>query len=846
MTTEVLFTSTPKSSNNGKVALIHGKGGEQFKNIGKSEHSRVSLPVDDDAVLNPQRITTMVRDGRRISGSSESSEKGSPKTVRSPRCEAFVMTGEKMLSLNPKISPCYAKMCQNQLPPTVEVDSSLRDQRQLTANLFDAFPSLHHRSGERRRLKEISPVPVSGSHSEHVLDIVTEKNEIGAFDSGCDDHPSNNGGPAIEQQLLLRDSNRTMALDEKESAVYVGNIPSTTHRQPILASHVSQASQSTPVTPSRGSQADIRQKHCAAVMSNEMETAIIDGSQNGNDPCYSQQQKLREKTLFASSKIGSSTATRSSDVLLASSNSQQNVAYPLETIARMAKHLFTHQDGFRGIKIAAFLVKRDQLSKRIAREFLALFNFAGLRVDVALRSFLAHVQLCGDTFEREKLLEHFAERYFECNPTVFSSADDAQMLASALLLLSADLHGKVYDPSRKAMSCREFIDNMTHLEHNKYGHAMLRELFVAVSEQPFNCQTGSDETEESVQSTSTDRKHERRFSRVLSSKRRGSSATSELRTGGSLAGTAVDPEQQVDYKHGWLLRKSIYDADGKRTPLGRRKWQMHYATVRGMVLYLHQNEHSFSSAGRYVTFRNCILLHHALAEHCRDYKKRRNVFHLRTAQLGESLFQTSEPAEVQRWCDAINYVAAAFSTPALPAPVGATGLVSFYKPHLPSTATHLSIPDQLRAHEQRMEETALNLARLREEAPPMKARGRVVHEYFYKERFLEIEKSRYSMYVSILREKLSRASSAIRCGDSFSSNAMFLSGKRAVPNGGNSSNFEETNRDGRYNNINREECGVANNKQLKQPTSNFGPIGNHNTILLKVRFNASTKKLSHQ
>ena len=30
---------------------------------------------------------------------------------RSPRCEAFVMTGDKMLNLNPKISPSYAKVC---------------------------------------------------------------------------------------------------------------------------------------------------------------------------------------------------------------------------------------------------------------------------------------------------------------------------------------------------------------------------------------------------------------------------------------------------------------------------------------------------------------------------------------------------------------------------------------------------------------------------------------------------------------------------------------------------------------------------------------------------------------
>ena len=37
---------------------------------------------------------------------------GSPtQPARSPRCEAFLMTGDKMLNLNPKISPCYAKVC---------------------------------------------------------------------------------------------------------------------------------------------------------------------------------------------------------------------------------------------------------------------------------------------------------------------------------------------------------------------------------------------------------------------------------------------------------------------------------------------------------------------------------------------------------------------------------------------------------------------------------------------------------------------------------------------------------------------------------------------------------------
>ncbi|KAL3110097.1 hypothetical protein niasHT_015700 [Heterodera trifolii] len=775
MTTEVLFTPTPSSSSNGQMALIRGKGGEQFENGGDAaRRSRRNLSGGGSEMsTNCQRNGTPNGKGRRTSGDSESAEKDSPKTIRSPRCEAFVMTGEKMLSLNPKISPCYAKMCQNQLPPTVEVDSPPRQQ---PTDPFDAFPS-QHRSGdrERQRIKDFPPPMVAESFDRSEI-------ERESGEAICDkQQTANNGGEAIETEK--GGNERTEGAEEggRETTTSTDRMPSTSH-----------GSKSTPTTPSKEiCETKIRKKHREEMASETIDKRrVTDGEgQNEEDgakrnaigKCQNGEKKARKHRKVSA---------RSSDILTWT-NSQQSVAYPTETIAQMARHFFTRRDGFKGTKISAILVQKDELSLRISCEFLALFNFAGLRIDVALRDFLGHVQLCGDICQRERLLEHFAKRYFECNPTVFNSADDVRLLASALILLSADLHGTVVrNASEKAMSCREFIDNLSHSEHNKFDTAMLRELYVGVSERPINWRrTENDETEGSVQSSSTDQhKFETRFGRILSSKRRDSSVISELKSD-SLAGTMVDPEHQVDYKHGWLFRKSIYDADGKRTPFGRRKWLMHYVTVRGMVLYLHQNEQSFSSACRYVTFRNCILLHHAFAEPCCDYTKRRNVFRLRTAQLGESLFQTSESAEVQCWCDAINYVAAAFSTPALPAPVGANGLVGFYRPRLPSTATHLSIPDQLGAHEQRMEETALSLARLREKAPPMKAKGRVVHEYFYKERFLETEKNRYAVYVSILRDKLTRASSVLRSGGSFAS--------YAVQNIVNPSVFEEMSRGGR-------------------------------------------------
>lgn len=74
-------------------------------------------------------------------------------------------------------------------------------------------------------------------------------------------------------------------------------------------------------------------------------------------------------------------------------------------------------------------------------------------------------------------------------------------------------------------------------------------------------------------------------------------------------------------------------------PFGRRSWKMVYARLRGMVLYLHKDENGFRR-GRFQTFNNAILLHHALAEKPEDYSKRQHVFKLRTANLGETLFQT--------------------------------------------------------------------------------------------------------------------------------------------------------------------------------------------------------------
>lgn len=52
---------------------------------------------------------------------------------------------------------------------------------------------------------------------------------------------------------------------------------------------------------------------------------------------------------------------------------------------------------------------------------MQFFNFSGKRLDIALRDFLSHICLKGESSERAHLLMYFSKHYFECNPTLFNS-----------------------------------------------------------------------------------------------------------------------------------------------------------------------------------------------------------------------------------------------------------------------------------------------------------------------------------------------------------------------------------------------------------------------------------------
>ena len=65
---------------------------------------------------------------------------------------------------------------------------------------------------------------------------------------------------------------------------------------------------------------------------------------------------------------------------------------------------------------------RTEFGQAVAREYLSLFDFSGLGLNSALRQFLGYFPLTGESQERERIMQHFSERYHQCNPHVFPSS----------------------------------------------------------------------------------------------------------------------------------------------------------------------------------------------------------------------------------------------------------------------------------------------------------------------------------------------------------------------------------------------------------------------------------------
>uniref|UniRef100_A0A6I8P8V0 PH and SEC7 domain-containing protein 4 n=1 Tax=Ornithorhynchus anatinus TaxID=9258 RepID=A0A6I8P8V0_ORNAN len=407
-----------------------------------------------------------------------------------------------------------------------------------------------------------------------------------------------------------------------------------------------------------------------------------------------------------------------------------NGVAPDPQAARCLAARLYHLDGFQKSDVAAYLRKNNDFSRAVAEEYLSFFQFGGQSLDRAIRHFLQAFVLTGETQERERILCHFSERYHRCNPKAFSSADSVHTLTCALMLLNTDLHGQNIG---KSMSCQEFITNLDGMrDGGNFPKEQLKTLYMSIRNEKLEWAMDEEPA-----------------------------LPEKARPPPTFGRKASNPFLQLPhdltaptYKQGLLARKIHADADGKKTPWGKRGWKMFHTLLRGMVLYFLKGEETcpenWNPVGPFT--EEAVGVHHALAAPADHYTKRPHVFQLRTADWRLYLFQASTAKEMHSWIARINLAAATYSSPPFPAAVGSQR--KFIRPILPTGPAQSSLEEQHRCHESCLDAASDDLLDLQRTLPERRGRGRDLEEFRLRKEFLEHEKTRYEIYVQLLVTRL--------------------------------------------------------------------------------------------
>ncbi|XP_006156732.1 PH and SEC7 domain-containing protein 4 isoform X2 [Tupaia chinensis] len=401
-----------------------------------------------------------------------------------------------------------------------------------------------------------------------------------------------------------------------------------------------------------------------------------------------------------------------------------------DQVARNLASRLYHLEGFRKSEVAAYLQKNNDFSRAVAQEYLSFFQFGGQSLDRALRGFLQALVLSGETQERERILYQFSRRFHHCNPRLFPSVDSVHTLTCAIMLLNTDLHGQNIG---KSMSCQEFIANLHGLrDGGDFPKELLKALYWSIR---------SEKLEWAMDEEDPARPEKAQPSPPIG------------KMSNPLLQLAQDPTAPT-YKQGILARKMHHDADGKKTPWGKRGWKMFHTLLRGMVLYFLKGEDQCPEGDRLLgqMVDEPVGVHHSLATPATHYTKKPHVFQLRTADWRLYLFQAPTAKEMNSWIARINLAAATHSAPPFPAAVGSQR--KFVRPILPMSPAQSSLEEQHRSHENCLDAASDDLLDLQRNLPERRGRSRELEEYRLRKEYLEYEKSRYETYVQLLVARL--------------------------------------------------------------------------------------------
>ncbi|KAL6561982.1 Protein big1 [Orobanche gracilis] len=120
--------------------------------------------------------------------------------------------------------------------------------------------------------------------------------------------------------------------------------------------------------------------------------------------------------------------------------------------------------GLNESMIGDYFGEREEFPMKVMHAYVDSFNFEKMGFAEAIRFFLRGFRLPGEAQKIDRIMEKFAERYCKCNPSSFTSADTAYVLAYSVIMLNTDAHNSMV---KDKMTKADFIRNNRGIDDGK-------------------------------------------------------------------------------------------------------------------------------------------------------------------------------------------------------------------------------------------------------------------------------------------------------------------------------------------------------------------------------------------
>lgn len=193
-------------------------------------------------------------------------------------------------------------------------------------------------------------------------------------------------------------------------------------------------------------------------------------------------QKRNQQLLKRAMEIASSKSLKKAIDFLVAMN------FVKESPRDVTSFLRIYHDFFDEAEIGDYLGEGDEDFKvQVRLSYVRAISFKGMTLVESLRHFLTNggFRLPGEAQKIERMVEAFAQCYWEDSSASFSSADTAMIIAYSIIMLNTDLHNP--QVKKNKMSKEQFVKNNRGIDNGKdLPKRFLEEIYEDIAQHPMH------------------------------------------------------------------------------------------------------------------------------------------------------------------------------------------------------------------------------------------------------------------------------------------------------------------------------------------------------------------------